>query len=808
MAGAIAMTADGRGSRRRSWPPSGASSAARAAASLALSRARPACAIGERSLFRFARLALPGLPDPAARRRCAAWPGRSSAAPASRPRPIRRRSGSAIPTCSATRSWCCRAIGAFALPPEADIARLRRHITYGGFLLIDSAEGRAGGGFDESVRRLLAQTLPGELPIRIPDSHVLWKSFYVLRGAPGRIIAAPLPRRGRARSPPGGRLHAERSRRRAGARRLRPLGARGGPGRRRPARGGVPARRQPGDVRALPRLQDRAGAHRLHPAHAAAAAVSVAVPPARRLQRLAPRAGRDARTSAGSASRCCSSARRWPSRCRRCRWPRSGAAAAWLLLLLARGRRARLPGHGAAADDRAAAGHARAQPRGGAGRRLALDGGAAARRRTVARRAGGGAARARGAAAGGVAAGRPRGRPLQLRRGRLARRRPRRCASRPRGDATRIGEALGDVRARYAGPRSGRGGRRSPTASTPAASARARSTRATRTAIEALGAPVHTVGLGEKSLRDLSVAAVLADEFAFVRTPVTHRGGHPPDRACPTGRSRSRWNATGARSPPAASCCAAIARRRRSRSTGCPITRATSCSTSPRRCSAGEALTSNNEQSFTLKVIRDRVRVLHLSRPAVVGRALPARDAAPRSQRRPGVVLHPAHRDRRAAVEPQRPVADPVPDLRDLRGAAALVRPGDLPELQLRALRRRAVPARRARLRRGRRRAGDDRRRPVVHQRRLRRDARCATCCPSSCRRTPPRDDRRRRRRSDDRHVPAAADAGGTHPSGDVAAARPARERAALGASCRRWRASTACRARAPARPRCSRTRR
>ena len=148
-----------------------------------------------------------------------------------------------IPTCSATRSWCCRAIARFALPPEADIARLRRHITYGGFLLIDSAEGRAGGGFDESVRRLLAQTLPGELPIRIPDSHVLWKSFYVLRGAPGRIVAAPLPGRGRARSPAGGRLHAERSGRRAGARRLRALGARGGPGRRRPARGGVPARR-------------------------------------------------------------------------------------------------------------------------------------------------------------------------------------------------------------------------------------------------------------------------------------------------------------------------------------------------------------------------------------------------------------------------------------------------------------------------------------------------------------------------------------------------------------------------------------
>jgi hypothetical protein len=77
------------------------------------------------------------------------------------------------------------------MPPEAEIARLRRHITYGGFLLIDSSEGRAGGGFDESVRQLLAQMLPGELPTRIPDEHVLWKSFYVLHGAPGRILAAP-----------------------------------------------------------------------------------------------------------------------------------------------------------------------------------------------------------------------------------------------------------------------------------------------------------------------------------------------------------------------------------------------------------------------------------------------------------------------------------------------------------------------------------------------------------------------------------------------------------------------------------------
>src|SRR3954470_15347521 len=52
------------------------------------------------------------------------------------------------------------------------------------------------------------------------------------------------------------------------------MGARGRPGRRRSARGSLPVGDQPGDVCAVPRLQDRAGAHRLHPSHAAAATVT------------------------------------------------------------------------------------------------------------------------------------------------------------------------------------------------------------------------------------------------------------------------------------------------------------------------------------------------------------------------------------------------------------------------------------------------------------------------------------------------------------------------------------------------------
>jgi hypothetical protein len=87
-----------------------------------------------------------------------------------------------------------------------------------------------------------------------------------------------------------------------------------------------------------------------------------------------------------------------------------------------------------------------------------------------------------------------------------------------------------------------------------------------------------------------------------------------------------------------------------------------------------------------------------------------------------------------------------------------------LPELQLRALRRRAVPAQRARLRRGRRRAGDGRRRSVVHERRLRRD-RAARRAARRAAAHAARDDRRERRRlTTDTFRPRLTAEGRTHP--------------------------------------------
>jgi hypothetical protein len=161
-----------------------------AALGSALLPGRGAHAIGEHSNFRFARIALPGLPDPrpsALRRMAWELVRRTSVVTSSDPVELRL----SDPALFRFPFLLLSGDRGFALPPEGELSRLRRHLTYGGFLLIDSAEGRAGGAFDDAVRRLLAQLLPGELPTRIPDEHVLWKSFYVLSGAPGRVLAAP-----------------------------------------------------------------------------------------------------------------------------------------------------------------------------------------------------------------------------------------------------------------------------------------------------------------------------------------------------------------------------------------------------------------------------------------------------------------------------------------------------------------------------------------------------------------------------------------------------------------------------------------
>ena len=180
----------------------------------------------------------------------------------------------------------------------------------------------------------------------------------------------------------------------------------------------------------------------------------------------------------------------------------------------------------------------------------------------------------------------------------------------PKAETTRIGEALSELRTRFAGRDlgavivisdgidTGRIGRGPIDADT-------------RTTLEALGAPVHTVFVGEKELRDLSVATVLADDFAFVRTPVklvavlghSGLGGRMVDvsllrdgrllgaKAVRLQADRPQETVTFDFTPDHPGNYVFEIKT--------PVL-------------TGEALDSNNSQVFTLKVIRDRVRVLHV----------------------------------------------------------------------------------------------------------------------------------------------------------------------------------------------------
>lgn len=82
----------------------------------------------------------------------------------------------------------------FALPGSTAIESLRRYLTFGGFLLVDSAEGRTGGAFDHSVRQLLGAVFPAPAPglTILAKDHVLYKSFYLIDRPVGRLATSPI----------------------------------------------------------------------------------------------------------------------------------------------------------------------------------------------------------------------------------------------------------------------------------------------------------------------------------------------------------------------------------------------------------------------------------------------------------------------------------------------------------------------------------------------------------------------------------------------------------------------------------------
>lgn len=81
--------------------------------------------------------------------------------------------------------------GEFPPLTGGEVESLRRYLTYGGFLFADANDGSGGRGFDLSFRRELARVLPGSALEPVPSAHVVFKTFYLLDSAPGRVFLHP-----------------------------------------------------------------------------------------------------------------------------------------------------------------------------------------------------------------------------------------------------------------------------------------------------------------------------------------------------------------------------------------------------------------------------------------------------------------------------------------------------------------------------------------------------------------------------------------------------------------------------------------
>lgn len=72
-----------------------------------------------------------------------------------------------------------------------EVENLRRFLTFGGFVLADANDASDGAGFDASFRREMARVLPSAPLQDVSQNHVIFKSFYLLDAAPGRVLNRP-----------------------------------------------------------------------------------------------------------------------------------------------------------------------------------------------------------------------------------------------------------------------------------------------------------------------------------------------------------------------------------------------------------------------------------------------------------------------------------------------------------------------------------------------------------------------------------------------------------------------------------------
>jgi hypothetical protein len=81
--------------------------------------------------------------------------------------------------------------GEFPALRNEELENLRRYLTFGGFIFADANDGSDGSGFDAAFRREMARVLPQSPLTSVPLAHVVFKSFFLLDAAPGRLLKKP-----------------------------------------------------------------------------------------------------------------------------------------------------------------------------------------------------------------------------------------------------------------------------------------------------------------------------------------------------------------------------------------------------------------------------------------------------------------------------------------------------------------------------------------------------------------------------------------------------------------------------------------
>jgi hypothetical protein len=156
-----------------------------AASSVALGWGSPAGAIGELTAVDVRRVDIAGVesPRPSAPQRLA-WELRQRTSVDTRLEPTHARLDD--PRLFQTPLLYWSGDRAFAPLSDAELTGLKRFVEFGGFVLIDDALPQQDG-FDRSIRRELERAFGSAALTRLPNTHTIYRSFYLLERPVGRV---------------------------------------------------------------------------------------------------------------------------------------------------------------------------------------------------------------------------------------------------------------------------------------------------------------------------------------------------------------------------------------------------------------------------------------------------------------------------------------------------------------------------------------------------------------------------------------------------------------------------------------------